>query len=134
MEITLTERIESLKAGGLAGTAFSVAYGICALANQSLGIHTEETFIKIAIALLSGFLFGVTYRYIIRTDSNPHLKDGAVLAFGLVRGGGIAETTEHLLDNGFLVSTLLIEGLICFAIARSCLDLALSRQWIKPFV
>ncbi|MEB3312121.1 MAG: hypothetical protein VKJ02_17990 [Snowella sp.] len=134
MEITLTERIESLKAGGIAGAAFSVAYGICVLGNQSLGILTEETIIKFAIAALSGFLFGVTYRYIIRTDSNPHLKDGAVLAFSLVRGGGIAETTDHLLANGFLVSVLLIEGLICFAIARSCLDIALSRQWLKPFL
>lgn len=139
MEITLTERIESLKAGGIAGSAFSVAYGVCALANQSLGINPQESWIKAAIALLSGFLFGVTYRYIIRTDSNPHLKDGAVLAFGLVRGGGIAENTDHLfehgflVDHGFLVSVLLIEGLICFAIARSCLDLALFRQWLKPF-
>ena len=31
-------------------------------------------------------LFGVTYRYIIRSDKNPQLKAGGILAFGLVRG------------------------------------------------
>lgn len=39
-----------------------------------------------AIAFFSGLLFGVTYRYLIRSDKNPQLKAGGVLAFGLVRG------------------------------------------------
>lgn len=133
MEITLKERIESLKAGGIAGTAFGMTYGLSVLANQAFGLNTEETLIKLAIALLSGFLFGVTYRYIIRTDSNSHLKEGAILAFGLVRGGGLAEMTDPLLDNGVFLAIVLLEGMIGFAIARLCLDIALSRQWLKPF-
>jgi len=134
MEITLKERIESLKAGGIAGTAFGITYGLSVLANQALGLNSAETLIKLAIALLSGFLFGVTYRYIIRTDSNSHLKEGAILAFGLVRGGGLAEMTDPLLDNGVFLAIVLLEGLIGFAIARFCLDIALARQWLKPFV
>ena len=133
MEITLKERIESLKAGGIAGTAFGITYGLSVLANQTFGLNTEETLIKLAIALLSGFLFGVTYRYIIRTDSNSHLKEGAILAFGLVRGGGLAEMTDPLLDNGVFLAIVLLEGIIGFAIARFCLDIALARQWLKPF-
>ena len=134
MEITLKERIESLKAGGIAGTAFGMTYGLSVLANEALGLNAEETLIKLAIALLSGFLFGVTYRYIIRTDSNSHLKEGAILAFGLVRGGGLAEMTDPLLDNGIFFAIVLLEGIIGFAIARFCLDIALARQWLKPFV
>ena len=134
MEITLKERIESLKAGGIAGTAFVITYGLSVLANQALGLKTEETLVKLAIALLSGFLFGVTYRYIIRTDSNSHLKEGAILAFGLVRGGGLAEMTDPLVDNGVFLAIVLLEGIIGFAIARFCLDIALARQWLKPFV
>ena len=133
MEITLKERIESLKAGGIAGTAFGITYGLSVLVNRTFGLNTEETLIKLAIALLSGFLFGVTYRYIIRTDSNSHLKEGAILAFGLVRGGGLAEMTDPLLDNGVFLAIVLLEGMIGFAIARFCLDIALSRQWLKPF-
>lgn len=134
MEITLKERIESLKAGAIAGTAFGITYGLSVLANQAFGLNTAETLIKLAIALLSGFLFGVTYRYIIRTDSNSHLKEGAILAFGLVRGGGLAEMTAPLVDNGVLLAIVLLEGIIGFAIARFCLDIALARQWLKPFV
>ncbi|NJN88715.1 MAG: hypothetical protein HC881_23575, partial [Leptolyngbyaceae cyanobacterium SL_7_1] len=39
-----------------------------------------------AIALATGFLFGVSYRYIVRQDENSHLKSGAILAFGIIRG------------------------------------------------
>lgn len=134
MEITLKERIESLKAGGIAGTAFGITYGLSVLVNRAFGLNAEETLIKLAIALLSGFLFGVTYRYIIRTDSNSHLKEGAILAFGLVRGGGLAEMTDPLSDNGVFLAIVLLEGIIGFAIARFCLDIALSRQWLKPFI
>lgn len=134
MEITLKERIESLKAGGIAGTAFGITYGLSVLVNRAFSLNAEETLIKLAIALLSGFLFGVTYRYIIRTDSNSHLKEGAILAFGLVRGGGLAEMTDPLLDNGVFLAIVLLEGIIGFAIARFCLDIALTRQWLKPFV
>jgi hypothetical protein len=133
MEITLQERMESLKAGGISGMAFLIVYGLFILVNHNFGIPSQETLVKLAIALLSGFLFGVTYRYIIRTDSNSHLKEGAILAFGLVRGGGLAEMTDHLLDNGVFLAIVLLEGIIGFAIARFCLDIALSRQWLKPF-
>lgn len=134
MEITLKERMESLKAGGIAGMAFLIVYGLFTFVNRNFGMTSQETFVKFAIALLSGFLFGVTYRYIIRTDSNSHLKEGAILAFGLVRGGGLAEMTAPLVDNGVLLAIVLLEGIIGFAIARFCLDIALARQWLKPFV
>jgi hypothetical protein len=57
-----------------------------------------------AVASVNGLLFGVTYRYIIRSDKNPQLKAGGILAFGLVRG---------LNDLHFLI-------LLCF-LAPTCL-------------
>ncbi|NJO93509.1 MAG: hypothetical protein HC820_02485 [Hydrococcus sp. RM1_1_31] len=131
------ERIESIKAGILAAMSFGAVYGVVLLSNRlllavqvSIGI---DLFIKVAIALLSGFLFGVTYRYIVRSDRNSHLKDGAVLAFGLVRGLATIEVSGNLQQNIWLLSLISFESLFCFAIARFTLDFALERVWIKPY-
>lgn len=145
MGVSLTERIESLKAGTLAAISFMLAYAIAMLFNSLiLAVRFEklarlqatleiDLLVKVAIALLSGFLFGVTYRYIVRGDRNSHLKDGAVLAFSLVRGFAPVEVSDDLIQNAWVLSLVGIESLFCFAIARLLLDLALDRYWIKPF-
>jgi hypothetical protein len=156
----VTERIESVKAGIVGAGAFTVAELVCLVA-QGLVIslvinfmpelhpelHTDsevinwtwrielglELAIELAIGAVSGFLFGVTYRYVIRSDRNSHLKDGAVLAFGLVRGLAVVEKNlvlSELLSLGGFV----LQSIICFAIARLILDLAIARTLIKPFV
>ncbi len=85
----------------------------------------------VAIAQLSGFLFGVTYRYIVRQDNNPHLRAGAVGAFSLVRGlaqieaGGGASISLWLL--------FLLESFALFLGARLALDGAINRGWVKPY-
>jgi hypothetical protein len=148
----VTERIESVKAGIFGAVAFVVAellflliqalvLGLLPELNQNaldfggrgdikLGI---ELGIALGIGAVSGFLFGVTYRYIIRSDRNSHLNDGAVLAFGLVRGLALGEknivVTELLSLGGFV-----LQSILCFAIARLILDLAIARKLIKPFV
>ncbi len=92
----VTERIESAKAGIVGAVAFAVTELVITVVN-GLMFHLAAKFnfwatldgvglTHIAIGLVSGFLFGVTYRYIIRDDRNSHLNDGAVLAFSLVRG------------------------------------------------
>ena len=83
-----------------------------------------------SIAWVNGFLFGVTYRYIIRGDRNSHLNDGAVFAFGIVRGLALLEGNT-LIWSG---SILLIESIICFALVRLSLDFALRYKLIKPFL
>ena len=91
----------------------------------------------VAIAGASGFLFGVTYRYVIRRDRNPHLNSGAVLAFGLVRGLAQVDTTlGGVLDGTTSVLTLVVmvlESIVLFAVAGRMLDWAMARDWIKPF-
>jgi hypothetical protein len=90
---------------------------------------TLALLLRVAIAALSGFLFGITYRYVIRDDKNPHLQDGAVLAFGLVRGLASMEVEQNL----WVLGVLGIESVVCFAIARLTLDWAIQRYWVKPF-
>ncbi|ACK69491.1 conserved hypothetical protein [Gloeothece citriformis PCC 7424] len=132
------ERIESIKAGVMGAVSFTVAYLLATLVN-SLSFSVAVVFLgvspllKLAIAALSGFLFGITYRYIIRSDQNSHLKDGAVLAFGLVRGLAPIESGSFLVDDVWWLSFVAVESLICFAIARVCLDFAIDRRWINPF-
>ena len=135
LEHLRVERIESLKSGVLGALSFCLAYGTSLLANSLLlgGAWEINLLVKLAIALLSGFLFGVTYRYILRSDRNPFLKDGAVLAFGLVRGLAPVEVSDNLSESFWLLIILGIESLFCFAAARCALDLAFQRHWIQPF-
>lgn len=131
--LTVAERIESLKIGLLAAIAFTLAYILILLIQ--LRLLTESVplgWVQIAVACFSGFLFGVTYRYIVQNQENPHLKDGAVLAFGLVRGLVPLETSEGLNEQALILSLFLGESLFCFAVARRCLDLAFQNGWLKP--
>ena len=142
MPSLVAERIESVKAGILSSAVFGVTEAILILTNNFLGlllgssIHLGQitSFIdfcvRLAIAFISGFLFGVTYRYIIRGDRNSHLQDGAVLAFGLVRGFALIEGT----NISPLWLLLIAESIIGFAIARMSLDFALKFKLIKPFI
>ena len=138
------ERIESVKAGIVGAGAFTIAELIVVIIRSSIiipvltpnlsGIIIDWSWlVQLAIGAISGFLFGVTYRYIIRGDRNSHLNDGAVLAFGLVRGLALIErdiTLSELLSVLFLI----IASIVCFAIARLVLDLAIARKFIKPFI
>ena len=142
MPSLVTERIESVKAGVTGAAAFAVAELVFSII-QNLVLWTRGStiytsidglwLVQLAIGAVSGFLFGVTYRYVIRGDRNSHLNDGAVLAFGLVRGLAVVEQNlvlSELLSVVFLVT----QSIICFAIARLVLDLAIARKLIKPFV
>lgn len=142
MPSLVTERIESAKAGILSSAVFGAIDVVTILINHSLEgkLALDWQFwqinslvdlsLQLTIAFVSGFLFGVTYRYIIRGDRNSHLQDGAVLAFGLVRGFALIEGTSFTP----LWLLLVIESLLSFAIARFSLDFALKLKLIKPFV
>ncbi len=147
------ERVESLKAGAVAALSCLFGFGAIALGNSLIlarrwdflaSLQVRELDLNFAIrgtiALLGGFLFGVTYRYAIRRDVNPQLKSGVVLAFGLVRAFGQLDAAlsfeagkmpglPELLP--FAVSG--VESVVLFAIAGLVLDWAMGRSWIKPF-
>ena len=142
MPSLVTERIESVKAGIVGAVAFVVARLTFTIVKNLIFVPVlnfapticDWTWsIQLAIGAVSGFLFGVTYRYIVRDDRNSHLNDGAVLAFGLVRGLASVEQNLALsqLSSGLFLIT---SSLVYFAIARLILDVAIARKFIKPFV
>jgi hypothetical protein len=137
------ERIESLKAGTIAAFCLFVTYGIATLGNQLILARQFEALTRLeiadgitlllsgAIAWICGFVFGITYRYVIRSDRNSHLGDGAVLAFGLVRG--LAHLEASLNSGAAFWSAVVLggESLLLFAIARFALDWAIGSSWVK---
>lgn len=142
--INAAERIESLKAGLTGAVATIPVLLLMQFVTLLLAAPIAETvnlsefwlgsaeWLKGAIVLLSGFLFGATYRYVIRQDANPHLRSGAVMAFGLVRG--LAQLEVSLNHTApLLLSIRVFESVLLFAVAALVLDWAFQQGWIKTF-
>ena len=135
-----TERLESLKAGGFAALAVFPAWVVITWSHRGVGrsladlalTETGQGLMSGAIVLVAGFLFGITYRYVIRQDQNSHLKSGAVLAFGLVRG--LAQVEGALTQTVAPLSLVLMvgESLLLFAVAQWGLDGAIAQGWLQP--
>ncbi|NJN24092.1 MAG: hypothetical protein HC810_06495 [Acaryochloridaceae cyanobacterium RL_2_7] len=140
--LPLTERIASIKAGLIGAIAAGCAAILLDLLNS--WIHHQvwgnsfilaqsafESALTLAFAVISGFLFGVTYRYILRQDSNPHLRTGAIAAFGLIRGLGQIDAGVLLHGHPAAMALLAGESMMMIAIAASCLDVAIHQKWIQ---
>lgn len=141
------DRLESFKAGILGAFTAAVVFSILLLINSSILAARFEVLRELridnpalpeliggTIAAISGFLFGVTYRYIVRSDRNPHLNSGAVAAFGLVRGLAQVDAGLHLQShNLWWFVAIAMESILLFAIARVALDIAIGRDWVKAF-
>jgi hypothetical protein len=140
--LSLEERLESLKAGSIAGVMALIAEGFF----QSLQVYVwpkleaieiaefifAPTFWEdLTIAGLSGFLFGATCRYAIRQDNNPHLSSGVILAFGLVRGLAQVRLDEVTLQDVSLVLFAIMESIGLFAIAYIGLSVSIRKGWVK---
>ena len=142
----MEERLESLTAGvigcislGLAllSTSFINILWISKyfpiLSYEQIDLVNLQMLLNGMIAGFSGFLFGVTYRYIIRLDANPHLKTGGVWAFGLVRGLTQIEVGWNINNSVLPFLILAGESILWFALAAFVLDTAILRKWLKPF-
>ncbi|MBW4466963.1 MAG: hypothetical protein KME07_16185 [Pegethrix bostrychoides GSE-TBD4-15B] len=138
----VTERIESLKAGLAGAAAATSAFGLAATGRLwlSLGLDlgldlAPATALgsQATVALLSGFLFGVTYRYVIRADRNSHLQSGAVLAFGLVRGLAPIQSLRLDWQAALQIGLQLTESLLLFSLAALLIDWLMRRGWIQRF-
>ncbi len=147
----MVERQESLLAAIIASFFSILAFTITSLFNnlilvkflifnsKYINIFDLHWWLSAAIALFSGFLFGVTYRYIIRDDNDFQLKAGGVMAFGLVRGLVQVDTTvipsdiNNLVWEALHVVLLLAENIFLFGVAALELDYAIRLGWVKPF-
>jgi hypothetical protein len=131
VQITLKERIESIQVGSISALAFLVPYLLFLTVDRLFlggSITLIGAFVKISGAIISGFLFGVTYRYVVRNDDNPHLKDGTVAAFALVRGLVPLQLSTDLIADSGRLSLFLGESFICFLSSRLLLELTKLRQ------
>ncbi len=139
----MAERIDSLKAAIIGAlcllSTFILFYLLNAfllhkyLESASLQIIWDWNFlVGVGVAGFSGFLFGVTYRYIIRDDNNPHLKSGGIVAFGLVRG--LAQIDVGWNTTGEILPYIIIasESILGVAIAGLSIDFAIRNGWLKP--
>jgi hypothetical protein len=139
MTPTQLERLESLKIGLVGGCSVAVISILLALIHSLTPLRlspvllqgiTEDALISGAIAFISGFLFGVTYRYVVRAAPNPQLKSGAVLAFGLVRGLAQLDLGWRLQEDIWLLLLLAGESVVMFAIAALPLNLLIKGDAI----
>ncbi len=142
----IAERLESIKAGILGGFAVCLGFAITNLFNSLLlarflgllyplriNAITWQLLVSAIVATCCGLLFGVTFRYIVRTDNNPQLKAGAVLAFGLVRGLTQVDVALSCRSPVLPFMVLGVESIFWFVIAAIALDWAMAIGWIKPF-
>ena len=142
----MAERLESLKAGVIGSISLGLAFLSTSFINilwiskyfpilsyEQIDLVNLQMLLNGMIAGFSGFLFGVTYRYIIRLDANPHLKTGGVWAFGLVRGLTQIEGGWNINNSVLPFLILAGESILWFALAAFVLDTAILRKWLKPF-
>ncbi|MBW4448877.1 MAG: hypothetical protein KME38_18945 [Spirirestis rafaelensis WJT71-NPBG6] len=149
----MAERLESLKAGIFGGLSVCLTFVITTFLNNLLldkyfpalsilqiNIQDWRWWISGAISCFCGLLFGVTYRYIIRSDNNPQLKAGGVLAFGLVRG--LTQVDVGLYCYSILPFVVLgAQSIVWFAISAilfqshfvNALDTTIKLGWVKTF-
>ncbi|MEL6470999.1 MAG: hypothetical protein AAFQ74_14820 [Cyanobacteria bacterium J06623_4] len=138
-ELSLAEaRLESIKSGLIsAATVGSVASLTTVFAGWAdLPVAVPHSllawFVNVAVAIASGFFFGVTYRYIVRKDDNLHLGGGAVGAFAFVRS--LAQIEASWDDSFAWLTWILVTGesFLWFVTARYALDWAMGKRWLMP--
>jgi len=143
---TPAERIESLKAAILGGGCAGILSLGLVLSDRFLhqGILPQlprlltsltglALIVNGAIAILSGALFALTYRYAIRQDQNPQLNAGVVLAFTLVRGLAEVDAGSAIAQNFWPFLSACGESLLIFGGSAIVLNLAFYQKWLKLF-
>lgn len=143
---TPAERIESIKAaiggGGIAGLLSLGLLLRTRLVIPGGGLGLPELFSSLmgltlltnwAIAILSGGLFALTYRYAIRQDQNLQLKLGVVLAFTLVRGLAEVDAGSAIAQRFWPFFAACGESGLIFGGCAIGLNVACQQQWLKPF-
>lgn len=151
--LSVADRIESFKAGFLGAIASVFAFFAIALLHHFLqdfltGEQLISSFeignsfillIKLGMIGFSGFLFAVTYRYIVRRDRNSHLKSGAILAFACIRSFATVDrdlpalTLLPLVQLAVVSAILVLENIAWLAIVQSLLETAIQHKWIAAF-
>ncbi|QQE66620.1 hypothetical protein GFS31_33200 [Leptolyngbya sp. BL0902] len=128
---TLTGFIAGLAGAGLLLLHRVAALGWAAAAASTIdGLAGLTFWISVAIAALSGALFGITYRYAVRQDTSSYLRSGVIFAFSFVRGLALVNVGAAVSMMGWPFLIAITESLLMFAVAAAVLELALRRGWV----
>lgn len=136
------ERWESVKAASISAMVGSMAALPIYLTNNAIASSSPpQLLLQLGITFASCALFGVTFRYAVRTDlDNIQLKTGTCAAFAFVKGLGTlnggpplelnsASLLSHALDGAFLVS----RDLFIFLFAAVSLDFCFKTRLVNSF-
>jgi hypothetical protein len=148
MQDLAAERWASLKTGissGLIAAIGGIAFAWATALMLRMPLFLIDLALNGSLTGFSGFLFGITYRYVVRQGVNAHLSSGTVGAFGLVRGlaslqpqlltflhQGLPWATQGL-TTALIAALTLGQNLALFALCRWSLDFAFDRQWLQRF-
>lgn len=136
-------KIESIKSGVFSAVGGSLATipFFFTVSDSSTGGKIEVLANFAAVAVCS-FLFGVVYRYAVRSDKgNSQLKGGVVGAFGLVRGLSLAQGIVEAGSAGFTTmpgmdvlghaAISMGQSMILFGFCSVALEFASSKNWVE---
>ena len=139
------ERIQSAKVGVAATLAGAIADAPIALLTQTQAFQPQWEFDHDALALTLA-LFGVVYRYAVRNDDNPMLKQGVVGAFVLTRALSALTVSPQCtalplscgLPLGYLdwkmiaqLTLTSVESAIAFGVAALALEFGFDKGWLR---
>ncbi|MGA1473616.1 MAG: hypothetical protein ACO4AI_00370 [Prochlorothrix sp.] len=147
-DLSMAERMESLKVGLTGAIAALLAtllwQGVVqtwitphlafALTASSLDFNTGFGLIQAGAVALTGLMFGVTYRYVVRQDVSPHLRSGAIAAFVLVRSLAHLEGPQVLQWPGPESVTFVLqsaESMALFGFSALVLNLGFALGLLK---
>ena len=80
-----SERIESIKVGVISAVGGSLVSLPLLIVNGALSHFDASWELSTDLLALSLGLYGLTYRYAVRKDTNPQLQQGTTIAFVLTR-------------------------------------------------
>lgn len=146
------ERIESVKAAVLSAVGGSLAAApvsvVEALANGGAGGFDGQWEFNTDMLAVELFLFGVCYRYCVREDGNPMLKQGVVGAFAIERTLSLiripASCTALPLSCGpplgyvswdmiYQAAGAGLPSFVAFGAAALLLEVAFEKNWVGRF-
>lgn len=141
----IAQRIESGKAAVLGALSGAVVAAPVAYITDAGRVAQWE--FDVDMLSLSCALFAITYRYAVREDDNPMLRQGAVGAFALVRALGAVRVSDTctpvplrcpplgLYVDGSMAlqgAGALLVGAVAFGTVAAVIDQATARGWLRP--
>ena len=123
------EKIESVKSAVFAAVGGTIAVVPFALLRGAfMHYNADWEFNYDGLLILTAPLFGITYRYAIRRDNNPNLKQGVIGAFVITRAVATVKVADICssipLNCGppfyLFTDQMLLTGLLNFAEAGLC--------------